>query len=118
MKLSFLFGLLPFGDIADGAGDESALSRFERAQSDFNGKLSAILAAAVKVQVGSHSAGPWCVSIILAMPGVFPVEAVRNEDFDRLAEQFFPRIAEQLFRLRICEHDAALFVDDHDCIGR
>lgn len=56
--------------------------------------------------------------IVLAMPGVFPMESMRNKNLDRLVEQFLARVAKQLLRLGVCEHDAALFVDNYDGIGR
>ena len=42
---------------------------------------------------------------------------MRNKNLDRLVEQFLARVAKQLLRLRVCKHDAALFVHNYDGIG-
>jgi hypothetical protein len=35
------------------------------------------------------------------MPGMFSMEAVGNEDFDRLAQQLLARVAKQVLCLRV-----------------
>ncbi len=46
-----------------------------------------------------------------------PTEALGNEDFDRLAEQFMASVAKEFLGLGIDEDDPAIFIDDHDRVG-
>src|SRR6266545_1934031 len=45
-------------------------------------------------------------------------EALGDEDFDRLADQFLAHIAKETLRLSIDEHDAPVLADDYHRIRR
>jgi hypothetical protein len=52
------------------------------------------------------------------VPDVRRAEAVRQQDFDRLADQLPPWIAKPALTLSVDEDDPAVAVHDHDGIGR
>src|SRR5438132_4550228 len=51
------------------------------------------------------------------MAGMFASESRRNDDLDRLPEEFAPRVSEERFGLRVDEYDFSALIDRHDRIG-
>jgi hypothetical protein len=48
---------------------------------------------------------------------VWGTKAFWNQQFDRLCDEFSPRVAEYLFRLRIRERDGAFVIDQKNRAG-
>src|SRR5256886_15512550 len=90
-------------------------SALEGAKTDFYGEFRAIFVASKKLHAGTHHAQTGSFGVLLAMPQVVPAKAFGHEIFDRLAQQFFPLVAKELFRLSINQRDFAGGVhDDQD----
>src|SRR5205807_1255917 len=110
----FLLGLLAFGDVADGAGHQGAFLCLEGAEADLHGKLAAILAQTIELEIGAHGANPWIAEIPTAVSRMASSKALRDQNLDLLPDQLGARVTKQLLGLRVDEDDRPLAVDDHD----
>ena len=104
--LQRLLHALAVGDVADGAGDQHAFLRLERAETDFHRKFGPVLAQPVKIKPRAHGPRARLGEKTLAMAGMVTAETFGHQNFDRLTEQLLPGIAEELLRLGIHQHDA------------
>src|SRR3972149_1315407 len=69
---------LALADVADGGTDQHALPRFQRAESDLNGNLAAVLAAAVELKAGSQRTHPRMRGVVPAGLGLLRPEALQG----------------------------------------
>ena len=113
-----LFRFLAFADVPDGAHGQRAFLGLQGAETDFNGKLCSILAQSVKLEARAHGAGPRLGEKTRAVPRMSAAKTLRDEDLDLLAQEFFARVAEELFRLRIHQNDAPRAIDNDNCVRR
>src|SRR5258707_704171 len=74
------------GDIHDGAGDEDAFFGGQRPQTDFYGKLGAILAASEQLHACAHGARAGVAGIEGAMAGVSALKALGYEYLNHLSD--------------------------------
>src|ERR1700739_634807 len=81
-------GFMLLRDVADNAEYGCACRCLDRLQHDVDRKLSTILAQAEEIHGGAHLASTGMGMVVLAMRRMAPSEALRNEVFDRLADQF------------------------------
>jgi hypothetical protein len=84
----------------------------QRTQADLDREFDAQLAYAEQLQAHSHRPHVRVGKVTFAVAGMLRVEAVRNQERNRLAEQFLAGEAEELLGLRVDEHDLAALVDD------
>ena len=112
-----LLGPLPFGDVADGGGEQHAGVGRQRRQADVDRKLVARLAQPVKLEPGAHRPGAGVGAVVVAVGGVGRPEALGEEALHRLPEQLVAGEAEHPLGLGVDEGDPALAADDHDGIG-
>src|SRR4029077_7266896 len=114
--LELEFRALAIGNVADRAHRQHAVLGFQGAQTDLDLEFGPILALAVKFQSGAHGACGGLGEEAGPVSGTGSPEALRNEYFDRLAQQFVACVAKEFLGLGVDEHDPAVFVDDHDGI--
>ena len=110
-------GPLPFGDVADGGGEQHAGVGRQRRQADVDRKLVARLAQPVELEPGAHRPGAGVGAVVVAVGGVGRPEALGEEALRRLPEQLVAGEAEHPLGLGVDEGDPALAADDHDGIG-
>ncbi len=112
-----LRGLFLSGDIADRAHGQHAFLGFQGAQADLDLELGAVFALAEQFKPGTHGACRRFSEETCSMSGVGAAEALGNEYFDRLPEEFLACVTEQFNGLGIDENDPATLVDDHEGVG-
>ena len=116
-SFAFLLGLDPIGDIADGGRDEQPVRCLDRPEADVGGELRAVAAAGRELGAGSHGPGSGGGEVRLATPRMAVGGVVRDEDLDRLAQQFVAPVPEQRLDLGVDQHDGAGPVDADDGVG-
>ena len=96
-RAHLVFDQLAIADVADDRRDAKTVFGFDRAQADLNGKLRAVLALPEKSQSSAHGTrgrvsrtGRDCLRAFRA--------ALRNQHFDRLADQFLAGCIRTAFR--------------------
>src|SRR5438105_7573921 len=109
---------LAIGDVADGAHDERAAVGLQRAQTDFDGKLTAVLAQSVKLQTRAHRPRSRLPEVAGAMGNMAASVPAGQQDLDERPEHLAALISEQLLRLAIGEDDPAGLVGHDDRIRR
>src|SRR5439155_214032 len=82
------------GRVADRGGDQHSLFGLQRAETDLDRELAAVLPEAVKSEALSHGPQAGLGEEAGAMAGVLPAEAGGNEDLDRLADDLVAAISE------------------------
>jgi hypothetical protein len=102
--------------VAHDRDDQEVAVAGQRAQTHFDGKLAAILALPVEVQVGSHGprmgSGPVARSVLL-MDGM---DTGRQERLDRTPNEHRPVVAKEHLRLMVHEENMARRVGSDDAI--
>ena len=106
------------GDVADRSAHQDALAGLERAETDLDGKFTAVLAPAIEIEARAHRTHARLVEEGVALGGVAGAKTVGDEHLHLVAQKFLPRVAEELFRLRVDQDDLAVVVDDHHRVGR
>src|SRR4029077_15915183 len=89
------FRLLALGDVADGTGHKRALLRLQGTETDLNGKLRAVFSPSIQRQPRTHRPHPRLGEKLRAMFGVSALKSFRHQDFDLLAQDFFPLVPKQ-----------------------
>ena len=110
--------LLAGRDVHDGGQDERPVLARNRAQSDFSGELSPVLATGGDLPSEAHGAGARSSEISLPMPGVIAARPFWHQDLDRLARQFLACVAEEPLCLRVDQQHPAFAVHQHDSAWR
>ena len=101
-------------NVAYGCRNQRTLFGFQRAETDLDGKLRSVFAAAVQLQPFTHRAHSRLVEETRAVFRMLAAEPVRHENLDLLFEELFARIPEELLHLGIDQHDLPLSIhDDH-----
>src|SRR5438552_2145856 len=113
----FVLGLLPVGDVADGARDERAFLGLEGTQADLDRELGAVRTQPIELEVRTHGTDSRIGEVARTVRGMPATETLGDENLDRPAHQLGSWMAEQLLRLRVDENDVAVPVDDHDSVG-
>ena len=106
------------GYVADDRDDECLLRVLEGAQADLDGKFAAVLPQSVELEVRPHLPRSRVARIVGAMSEVAGAEALGHEQLYLTAQQFIPRVSEQLLNATIDERDPPARVREHDCVGR
>jgi hypothetical protein len=106
-------GALPLRGVAHRADDQQAGVGLKRTEADLDGHLGPVLAPPEQLPARPHGPDVRVAGVTLAVGDVGGPEALRHQQFDRLAEQFLAAVAEQLLRLAVDDHDAAGSVGDH-----
>ena len=104
------------GDVADSAGDQDALLGLQRAEADLHLELGSVLALAVQLQARTHGTRPGFAEEAGPVSGMGAAEALWNEDFDRLIEQFLALVTEQFLGLSVHQDDKAVLIDNDDSV--
>jgi hypothetical protein len=89
-----------------------------RALADIDKKLAAVAAPRQNVPYGTHGTGGRTGFVFLAGSGVGIAELHREQDLQRLADQFLPGIAEHSLGFGIDPNDPAFGRDYQDSVGR
>ncbi len=117
-ELERRLGQFSRADISNHARNQGPFVGLERPEADFDRKLGAVLAPTLELEPGAHLAHARRGPIPRAVRHVLGPSALREQGFDGLSLELLPFVAEELFGLRIDEHDLAAGVDDHDRVGR
>ncbi len=109
----FGLGFLSLRDVPDGRRDERhAFLGLHRRQADFGRELRPILAAAAQIDAHAHRTALGIAEVTAPVRRMSPAEALGDQDFNRLAQEVFALVAEQLFRLAVDQHDLSVLADD------
>jgi hypothetical protein len=106
-----LLNALTFGDIDNAGDNKGALIRFNRIESDFDRHFAAVFPPTKQLAAGAHGSRAWAMKKVCSIIRVFSAKASRHQSLYSLAQQFRPRIAEQIFDLLIYESNAATVVN-------
>src|SRR4051812_45649585 len=103
------FGLdeLSFRNVSNDADDQGAPLGRERAETDLDGELAAILAASGELSAFPHRAGARFAKIVVAVANVLRSEALGNQSFDLHALQLLSGVPEQTLGELVDDDDAA-----------
>src|SRR5579864_5356263 len=88
------FRLLALGDVADGTGDKRALLRLQGTETDLHGKLRAVFSPSIQLQTRTHGPHPRLREELRAVFGMSAPKSFRHQNFDLLAQEFFPLVPE------------------------
>src|ERR1700758_3296080 len=82
------FRLLALGDVADGTGDQRALLRLQRTETDLHGKLCAVFTPSIQLQTRTHRPHPRLGEEFRAVFGVSALKSFRHQNLDLLPQEF------------------------------
>ena len=112
-----LFGFPASRYIPDRAHDERVFIRVDRVKADLDGKLGAVLAAAIELGTGAHLTYARMREIAGPVSDMGLTEAVRHQPLDRRPAKLLTAVAEHVFGARVRDDDAAAAIDHHDAVG-
>ena len=113
-----LLGGFTVTDVTDGGGHKQAVGGLQRTETDFDRELSTVLAQPVQFQPRTHRPHLTIVGIAVPMLGMMRTETTRDQQLDRLTQQFLTLITEQSLGLRIDQLDDARVVNDDHRVRR
>src|SRR4051794_17247027 len=99
-RAQLLLDAFAIGDVSNSTGDEEALLRGQRTQTDFDRKFIPILPETKELEAGSHRADPGTDEILIAVADMTFSIALRQQDLNRFTQELLTRITESAFRLR------------------
>ncbi len=122
-ELIGLFAQPPLGSLAMADIDDHRLYQLfvaaaQGRQTDLHRQRAAVTVKTEQLAVAAHPSRLGMFRIALPQPSVRIAQRLRQQQLDRLAEQFLARVTEQQLGLPIDHHDAALRVDQDEGIGR
>ena len=113
-----LLDALAVGDVADGGGDDDALSAVDRRQRDLGRELGAVAATSGELHPSTHRARARVGDVPVTALGVQAADGLGDEQLDGLADQLVAGVAEQPLGLGVDEHDLPVGVDADDRVRR
>src|SRR5439155_772924 len=113
-----LLDALAVSDVADGGGDDDALSAVDRRQRDLGRELGAVAATSGELHPSTHRARARVGDVPVTALGVQAADGLGDEQLDGLADQLVAGVAEQPLGLGVDEHDLATGVDPDDRVRR
>jgi len=90
----------------------------ERAETDLDRDGAAVLASAEQFEPDAHRSRPRLGRVTLPVGAVDWPQVVRDQHFDRLAEELLARVTKRQLGLPIDDGDCAVHVDDDDGVWR
>ncbi len=122
-ELIGLFAQPPLGSLAMADIDDHRLYQLfvaaaQGRQTDLHRQRAAVTVKTEQLAVAAHPSRLGMFRIALSQASVRVAQCLRQQQLDRLAEQFLARVTEQQLGLPIDHHDAALRVDQDEGIGR
>src|SRR5690349_4162417 len=104
-------------NIPYGRGYQCALFSFNWAQTDFDGELRTIFAPPVQIETGPHRSGARVLRVVMAMLRMDRSQSIRDQNLDRLANQFTALVAKKIFRLGVYQIYFSASADNYDRVG-
>ena len=117
-SVSFFFGPLAVGDVANRAGDQPPVIGLDGAQADLDREFALVLAQAVEFQAGAHRAHLGVGEVLAALLRMFATKTRRHQHIHRVAQQLGAGVAEELLGLCVDQHDAPVLACQHHRVGR
>ncbi len=100
-------------DVANGGDHRRTGFGLNGVETDFNGKLHAILAASEQLTPDSHRPFLRRAGIVATQAVMAILITLRQQHFNLLAEQFSAGITELMLKFRICHHDVPIAAHHH-----
>src|SRR5438309_2291051 len=113
-----LFRALAISNVADGAHRQRALLGFQRAETDLDWQLRAVLAQPIQFQTRPHGPGARRVEESAPMSRMLPTEAFWNQRLHLFPEEFLAGVAEEFFGLGVNQDDVPFPIDDQNGVRR
>src|SRR5260370_26021305 len=92
--------------------------RLKRTQADFDRKLGPVFAQTEQLEAGAHRPHARLGKEVRAVAWMLVTNALRNEHFHSLSEQFLSPVSKELLGLGVDDDDVAVAVDDDDGVRR
>lgn len=115
--LAFL-RLPALGDINDGCQNRVAALPRDRIQTDLDGELGSVFATTAEIPPTAHGTGFGLAVERRPVIAMGILHACRNQLVYTQTDELIASIAKQPLGARVDELDLALFIDDHDSVGR
>nr|WP_238525627.1 hypothetical protein [Acidobacterium capsulatum] len=114
----FLLNGSALGDIANNGQRERLAFGRQGTEHDVDRKFGSIAAKSKKFEIRPHRTGMRSRLIALQVCGVIFAKSSRDQDFDRLTNEFVPLVAKGTLRRLIGSGNPATRIHDEDSVGR